>query len=80
MPFFDSKYISSDQDQFTFYVPLTSSGSLIEYKSKDYWSQYVNLQNVSSLTKIAVILAGPNNSAINLNGSEWEMMLELVCD
>ena len=81
IPTFQSNYITTSQDRFTYYVPLTvSSGGIVEYKSKDYWDQYINVDPyTTSLNKLEVLLTGANNSAMNLQNSEWEMILEM-CD
>lgn len=70
---------TTDGDTFTFYIPCTSySGEVIEYKSANYFEQTVELPpSMNVIDRIDIVLKGRNGSSINLNGSEFQMVLSL---
>ena len=72
--------VSTDADFFTFYIPSSATnGGIIEYKEHSYFYQDVRIPpNVNVIERLHIQIVGPNNVALNLNNSEFEMLLELV--
>lgn len=73
------EFLSSDQDYFSFYLPLNSSnGSIVEYTENQYFEQYITIpDNMRVINRFEVQYSGPNGTSVNLNGSESELVLSL---
>lgn len=71
---------SSDSDSFGYVVPIdTSSGSIIEYDSLSNFSQYIKRPNNLNIINILnITLTTRKGTSVNLNGSEWSMILEFL--
>jgi hypothetical protein len=66
----------SNNPNFTYYVPCNSaSGGLVEYKCNSYFDQVATVDK-PFISQFNVQLQGVGNSTVNLNGSEWEMILQ----
>lgn len=72
-------FLTTDGDTFTFYVPsVSSNGQIIEYRSGGYFEQWINIpSNINVIERISVVLKGRNGKELNLNGSEFEMVLAI---
>lgn len=77
--FGSSNFKSTDGDTFTFYVPsVSSNGQIIEYRSGGYFEQWINIpSNMNVIERINVVLRGRDGKDLNLNGSEFEMVLAI---
>lgn len=72
--------VTSDGSMYSFYLPLSSSGGgIIEYFENSYFEQEIDIpMNFTQLDRLNILLVSANNTSVNLNGSEWEMILSLV--
>lgn len=70
---------STDGDTFTFYIPASSSnGEIIEYKSNTHFQQVVQIpSNMNVIDRLDIVLKARNGTSLNLNGSEFEMILSI---
>jgi len=67
----------------TFIVPINSAwGTIVNFRSKNNYSQYVDIPNLIDINHITVKLKSPGVATglppeyISLNGSEYCMILE----
>ena len=77
--FGSSNFKTTDGDTFTFYIPsVSSNGGIIEYRSGGYFEQWINIPSyINVIERIDVVLRGRNGKDLNLNGSEFEMVLAI---
>jgi hypothetical protein len=72
--------INTNLNFFSFYIPINvASGSMIEYKQKDDFIQEIEFTTPINITTLTVNLYIENNELANLNGEEFEMVLEINC-
>jgi len=77
--------IQGGYDMPTFIVPVNGAhGTIVNFRSKNNYSQYVNIPNPIDINHITVKLKSPSVAAgllpkyISLNGSEYCMILEAM--
>jgi len=77
--------VQGGYDMPTFIVPVNAArGSIVNFRSKNNYSQYVNIPNPININCITVKLKSPSVAAglpseyISLNGSEYCMILEVT--
>ncbi len=75
---FGKGIIGKNGKPYTFMIPLDeNSGSIINYNNKSTFNQVVPVNSVP-LYELHVKLLLPNNEIVDLNGSDWSMLLEFT--
>jgi hypothetical protein len=75
---FSRGIIGKNGKPYTFMIPLDeNSGSIINYNNKSTFTQVVQVNSVP-LYELHVKLLLPNDELVDLNGSEWSMLLEFT--
>lgn len=77
---FDTHHHTTEQTYFTFVVPNTSAlGSVSTFNYNANYDQTINISNnLSYLRTFSVRIHDVRGRVLDLNNSEWSMMLELV--
>lgn len=72
--------VESNGNESTFIVPITNGNStLINYREKDNFLQEAQLNTgINLINKIRIRLEDRNRNLIEINNSDWEMLLEIL--
>lgn len=69
-------YSTNKRDEKTFIIPINEpSGSYVEYDHKQYFYQCADTRG-KVLSQLNISLFSPGGNPLNLNGSDWYMILE----
>lgn len=75
---FGKGIVGKNGKPYTFMIPLDeNSGSIINYNNKSTFNQVVPVNSVP-LYELHVKLLLPNDEVVDLNGSDWSMLLEFT--